>query len=336
MPPPSRETSTIRPGLRCYLFYGSDEARSRELAASTIAAFGSDVERVDLHAAQIKDDPSLLVDEAAALSLFSVQRCIRVDGVGEDCLPAIKQLLNAPRVGNPVFLLASTLKKDSGLLRALKEDSSSQVVASHPSDARDLERLAVTTAASLGLHIHEDVAKSLVDTTEGDRAVLMREIEKLATYVDATPEAPKRVSDAALDAIGVDRRGTGIEAVVDSVCSRDSRGLQASLLHLSRDGSDDVLLTRSVLKRLFAMAAARADIERGSSVSSAIERSARSIFWRDREKVAADLPRWGAGRLSSAIRHVAAAERSLKSGRGAGSTGLHQLLTMIVGSVSAG
>ncbi|WP_419827028.1 DNA polymerase III subunit delta [Sphingomonas sp.] len=332
----SRLDPAIRPGLRCSLFYGSDEPASRELAAGSVKALGSAVERIDLHATQLKSDPSLLVDEAAALSLFGAARYVRVDGVVEDCLPAIEALLSAPQVGSPVILVAGALKKNSQLLHVLGNDPHSRVIASHPVEAPHLRRLAIALAASHGLRIDDDAAESLVEMVDGNRELLAREIEKLSIYVDASSETPRRANEEAIAAMSIDQRGANIGVVVDAFCSRDLRSLLSSEAQLSRDGSDDVLLVRSLLKRLVAMAAAKAEIGRGASARSAIDRVTRAMFWRERESIAADLPEWTCDRLSWAIELLGKAERALKSGRGAGSVGLRQLIATIARSTRQG
>ena len=58
--------------VRFYLFLGPDEGQSRALAATLLQAL--DAGKFALSAAELKANPALLTDEAAALSLFGERR----------------------------------------------------------------------------------------------------------------------------------------------------------------------------------------------------------------------------------------------------------------------
>ena len=59
------------------------------------------IKRIDLDAPTLREDPARLSDEAAAFSMFGDKRWIRVNGIGDDCLPALNALLDAEAAGNP-------------------------------------------------------------------------------------------------------------------------------------------------------------------------------------------------------------------------------------------
>ena len=63
----------------------------------------------------------------------------------------------------------------------------------------------------------------------GDRAVLSREIEKLALFLDAAPDRPHDLDDGALDAIGADLGEAETSRVVDAVIGGQTAALGAEL-----------------------------------------------------------------------------------------------------------
>src|SRR3546814_11197284 len=64
---------------------------------------GPDAERIDLDPSTLRDDSARLADEAASFSMFGDKRWIRVNGMGEESLPALTALLEAEAAGNPVL-----------------------------------------------------------------------------------------------------------------------------------------------------------------------------------------------------------------------------------------
>jgi DNA polymerase III subunit delta len=306
------------PAIRCYLLYGPDEAGSRALAARLGKALGPDADRIDLSGAQLKGDPALLADEAASSSLFGGARYIKVEGVGEDCLAAVEALMGAPAAGNPVVLIAGGIKKDGKLVKRLDGDAAAMVFASYPPEGVDADRMAADLARAEGLRIERDVARRLVADAGGDRAVLASEIAKLALYADASPDRPRDADHAMLDAIGADSGEAELSQLIDGVMGGDTALLDRELARLAAQGQEGITLVRAVLRRLLAMAAARAEMDRGSAPAAAVDRSMRFGHFREKQAIARDLPRWPAARLARAVERMAETERALKSSRGPG------------------
>ena len=323
---PSAET-------RCYLLYGADESGSRALAARLAAALGPDAERVDLTPAQIKSDPALLADEAASSSLFGGARHIRIDGVGEDCLSAVEALLEAGVAGNPVVLIgAASLRKDGKLVRRVAADPRGRVHASYAPEGRDAERLATVIAREHGLRIDASVARRLADACNGDRAIVTREVEKLALYADAAADDPRDASHAMLDAIGIDAGEADTARLLDALFAGDLETLDRELARAAADGQEGIPTLRAIMRRVLPMAMARAEMDRGISPEPAIDKVARFLFWRDRKAIARDLPRWSATRLAAIVERLAAMERDLKTGGGPGPIAADNLLFAIARS----
>ncbi len=196
------ERALDKPGPDCKLFllYGPDEAGSRALADRLGAAMGPDAERVDLDGGMLKDDPARLPDEATAITMFGGPRWIRVTG-GDEALRAIDALLDAPE-GCPVVLVAGNLPKTSALLKRALDDSRVLAFQSWKPEGQKADAIATQTGRAMGVRLSPDAARLLADATQGDRALMMRELEKLALYVDASPDRPRPVERADIEAVG--------------------------------------------------------------------------------------------------------------------------------------
>jgi DNA polymerase-3 subunit delta len=329
----SRRLDEYDPTIRCYLFYGPDEAGSRALATAIAKAFGTDAERIELSPDKLRNDPALLADEAASISLFGTLRYVSVEGAGDECFAAVDNLLSNPSASNPVLLVAGALRKDARIVKRLDGDRHARVVASYLPDAADLARLAVTRAAELGLRIDTDLGARIVAHCAGDRTVMQREIEKLAAFADASPESPSAANDAMLEAVSADRAEADLSAVVDATMRGDQRALEVVLSQLGGEGQDSIALLRAFQRRLIAMAAVRIEVDRGMPAKAAAEKAARTIFWRDRETIVRDIGHWPAQHITAAIERLLTVERELKSSRGPGAVSLDRLLHTIARSV---
>lgn len=304
---------------RFFLFHGPDESGSRALVKTLAAAAGSEAERVDLAGSDLRQDPARLADEAASISLFGVARYIVVELAGDEVVPAVEALIEAPRAGNPVTLVAGALKPGSKLLKLALAEPSALAFASYVPEGRDADRLVADMARAEGLIVRPDVARRLAESCAGNRALIAQELKKLALYADASPGAPRALDHDALDAVGAASEEGDLSRLVDSVGSGDSALLQAELLRLGSEGIEGIPLIRAVLRRMMLLTRLRAVVEAGNAVGAVMASpAAKSIFWKEKDAVAGQLGRWRADLLARTVSRLVEAERQVKASGGLG------------------
>ncbi|ATY33122.1 DNA polymerase III subunit delta [Sphingomonas psychrotolerans] len=295
------------PAIRLYLFHGPDEAGAAELAARLARALGPDAERVDLDMKALREQPGRLADEAASLSLFGGARYIRLSGIEESAAEAIGLLLAAERTGSPVIAIGPGLKASGKLVKQAIATPAALAFACYVPEGIDAARLATTVAREHGLRLTGDVPQRLASATGGDRAILAREIEKLALYLDAAPERPRDADGDALDAIGADLGDTELFHAIDAVLDGRVAEVGAELAGLG-DGVA-VPLMRQLSRRLMTLAELRSDMDRGASVDEVLEKH--RIFFREKAATGRALRRWNAAQIARAIQRVRETERAL-------------------------
>jgi DNA polymerase-3 subunit delta len=278
---------------RLYLLYGPDESSSRDRAARLARALGTEAERIDLDGATLKSDPARLADEAASISLFGGRRFIRVEPSGDESVEAVEALLSATAAGNPVVMIAGTLRKDSKLVKLALAHPAILAFASYAPEGGDADRLATATG--------------------GDRALLAREIDKLALYLDAAPDRPRDLDHEALDALGAAIEEGDLSRLVEAVMGGDPAAADAELTRLGGEGIEGIPILRALLRRLHLLAPLRAEVAAGNSVSTVMASSGKSLFWKEKDAVARELARWSPEALATAVARIAEAERLVKS-----------------------
>ena len=303
---------------RFFLLYGPDEAGSRALARLLGQGAGEGAERIDLTGAELRGDPARLADEAASISLFGGARYILVDPAGDECVPAVEALLEAPAAGNPVALLAGGLKPTSKLLKLALATPNALAFASYAPEGAEAERMVVEMAREEGLSMRADVARRLADACASNRAILTLELHKLALYLDAAQDRPRPLDHEALDAIGAVAEEGDLSRLVDSVGSGDAAALEAELLRLAGEGIQGIPLLRAVLRRMSLLTRLRALVEAGSSVDGVMASHGKSLFWKEKPTVARQLGRWRAESLAKSVSRLLDAERQLKAPGGLG------------------
>ena len=295
------------PDVRLYMFHGPDESGARELAARVGRALGPEAERIDLEPAQLRSNPGLLTDEAAALSLFGGARHIRVSGAGEESFEALTLLLDAERTGNPVVVIAPSLKATAKVVKLALGHPRAMCLACYLPEGGDADRLATAIAREQGLRTVGGTAARLAAASGGDRAVMTRELEKLALYLDAAPERPRELDDAALDAVGADLGDSEMSRAIEAALEGSPDRLADELAQLTEASVSPIPVLRQLTRRLIALAEMHAELDAGADPKAVIER----VFFRERASTSRALRLWDSSRINDAIKRVRQAERAI-------------------------
>jgi DNA polymerase-3 subunit delta len=250
--------------------------------------------------------------------LFGGARYIVVEPAGDESLAAAEALLEAPNAGNPVALVAGALKPASKLLKLALAAPQALAFASYVPDGRDADKLVMELGRGLGLILAAPLARRVADAGAGNRAIIEQELRKYALYLDAAPDRPKEMDEEALAAIGASREEGDLGRLVDSVGGGNAATLQAELLRLASEGVEGISLIRAVLRRMSLLARLRAEVDRGSNVPAVMAAHGKSLFWKEKDAVGAQLSRWRSDLLAKSISRLLEAERQVKASGGVG------------------
>ncbi len=299
--------------VRLFLLYGPDEAESRGLAQRLERAMGPEAERVDLDGATLKSDPARLADEAASISLFGDKRHIRLTLSGDECMPAIEALLDGDAAGNPVAAIAGPLRPASALLKRALSDPAVMACISYALDAEKAAPLAAAMAREQGLRLDMDAARHLAHAAANDRALMAREVEKLALYLDAAPDRPATADMAALEAIGAGEGEAELSRLVDAVLGGSPDIAAGEIARLAEQGVAGIPAIRALAKRVQLLVRLARLVGEGDNAHAVVEAQGKAIFWKEKGGVERQLKRWSPERLATLADRLLAAERAIKS-----------------------
>jgi DNA polymerase-3 subunit delta len=181
--------------------------------------------------------------------MFGDKRWIKVQPAGEEVIPAVEALLEASATGDPVVMIAGNLRKTSKLLTLVESHKAALAIVSYAPEGRNAEQLAVTMARALGLELPGDLARRLVLITSGERGLLASEIEKIALYLDATPQEPRAATAEALDALAAEGGEQQLFKAAMVVLAGNVRGTEHEIAHLRQSGGSLAGLLRITLQR---------------------------------------------------------------------------------------
>ena len=297
------------PGIRFYLFHGSDEGQSRSHAQRLLLSLGA--QRAVISGGAVKSDPALLAAEAGAMSLFGEPRLIWVEPAGEDIAEGVAALLEASEVESPVAAIAGALKKSSALLKLAEASPAVVSFASYVPEGQDAERMVAEVGRTFGLKVNASVAARVGAACGNDQAIVRKELEKLALYIDASTEAPKDLDHDAVDAVGADLPEGNFARLADIALSGRIREVADELSGLTAGGADAIPILRALQRRLLLLAPARARVERGQSPADVMAAMGNALFFKDKPLVGALLQQWNAASLATVLERSGKLERDI-------------------------
>ena len=302
---------------RVFFFCGPDEAGANEAAAKIHALLADPGERIELSGAQLRQDPVRLGDEARSTSLFGGARHIYVRAQGDEAHDAVAVLLDGPMADGaepcPVLILASNATDKSRTAKLLEGRSDALVAMFHPPDLRSVAELVRSMAEAAGLKIGGGMSERIARACGLDRRLARSEIDKLALYLDASPETPRTADAAALDAIGARTEEDGFASLVNAVLGGETQRIAGELRRMRELGLNPVGLLLAVERRAAQLAQLAAKLGPRGDVAGLVdsEAAARRIFWKDKRDIIAQLSQWRGRKLERLIERLATLHASL-------------------------
>ena len=304
-----RAVDQPNPQLRFYLLHGPDDAQSRALGQRLLKALGA--AKFAVAAATVKSDPATLADEAGAMSLFGEARIIWIEPAGDEIAPGVEALLEAASVESPVVAIGGALRKTSALLKLAEVSPLALAFAAYAPEGQEAERMVMDVGRGFGLKVGPTVAARIAAASGNDQALASQELQKLAIYLDASPQSPKELEQDAVDAVGTDTAEGDMLRLADLALSGDIGTLADELARLIPGGSEAIPVVRSLQRRLLMLAPMRARIERGESPDAVMTSMGKSLFWKDKAMVGKMLSKWSAARLGKVAERAGKLERGL-------------------------
>ncbi|MFN5245629.1 MAG: DNA polymerase III subunit delta [Novosphingobium sp.] len=297
---------------RVFCLCGQDDAGIQDAAQLLVSLLPDPGERIELAGPDLRKDPVRLGDEARSNSLFGGNRHILVRASGDEAHDALEVLLSGESEPCPVIVMATSATDQSRSAKLLANRPDALVAMFYPPDLRSVSTAIRAMADAAGVTLSGDLAERIARAAALDTRIAASEVTKLALYLDATPQAPRRADADALEAIGARTEDDGLMPIVNAVLSGEVQRLPAELRRMRELGLNPVGLLLAVERRAAQLAQLAARAPRGDiGPFIEAETAARRIFFKDKGDIARQLQKWRGPRLSRLVDKLVALHRAL-------------------------
>lgn len=285
------------------LIHGADAGQVRQRATQFAEHWlGKDSDPMakrEFSPEEIKEDPALLADELAAMSLMAPRRVIQLREVEDAHLVAIEPAIANRAKDNFLVLYTTESLPAVSKLRLWAERSPDvAAIALYKDEGAGLEQFIAESLRGYGLRAPTDVLRYLASQLSGDRQIILNELEKLSLYIGDEAET-FTIEDAA--AVIGDNSDQSFDALNSAVAGGDMVALCRLSDKLLLEGNPGLLLVRSLMRyfnRLEVIALKRTE---GQSIDAAIEGLRQPVFFKAKPALKSHAQKWNAEACATAL-----------------------------------
>jgi DNA polymerase-3 subunit delta len=300
--------------VRAVLVFGRDEGLARERAdqiSKQVAEDLSDPFQVAKpSSSDIKEHPSILLDEVSAISMMGGRRLVRVDGAGNECTESVKLVLDSDQGDGLLVMTGGDLKPTSSLRKLMEKDKRALAIACYEDNSRDLMGLVQTVLADAGLTATQDAVAYLVENLGSDRMVSRGELDKLVLYKGAEGG---QVTLADAEACVGDTAALGINQIAEAVTAGNLQRLEKLMERAQTSGESAIAILRTLQNRMMRIHMTRGYMDQGLSAGEAMGKLRPPVFFAEKDRFQVEVNKWGTRKVERALEILLQAELDCKT-----------------------
>lgn len=300
--------------FRLILLCGPNVTRGQALVEELVQPLAQTAERVDMTISDIADRPGRLNDEANSASLFGDKRYIVLrlnSGEAVRATAAIENLLASEAGGDPVFVIAPGMGDKTALAKTISAAPDALIATCYETTPREAAAAIQAMARAEGLQLSREMGQEIAALTSNDLVLARMEVEKIALYLDATPDNPQAPDADILLLLGAENDEEDINLLIHAALNGDAARLAQEIAAARAQGISEIGLIRIMLRHLAKLAELRSKVDKGGKVDSVASHP--SVFYKEQKHFKRQLQIWSSTHIARLIERILQLEILMKS-----------------------
>ncbi len=300
--------------FRLVLLCGPNVTRCQALVEELVQPMVQSAERVDMTLSDIAEGPGRLNDEANSASLFGDKRYIVLrlnSGEAVRATAAIENFLASETGGDPVFVIAPGMGDKTALAKSIAAAPDALIATCYETSPQEAVAAIQTIARQEGLQLSRPMAQEIAALTSNDMVLARMEVEKIALYLDATPDHPQSPEPDILQLLGAENDEEDINLLIQVALNGDASRLAQEIAATRAQGFSEIGLIRIMLRHLVKLAELRGKVDKGGKVDAVAGHP--SVFFKDRDNFKRQLHLWSSAHIARLIERILQLEITMKS-----------------------
>ena len=286
-----------------------------------------DFSLIKIHKNQLKETPSLLLDEGNAISLLGTRKLIWFKEADNTTFPQIEDYFNHIKSDTFLLMTAENLVKTSVLKVFCENASDILTIACYQDEEKDVRLLIQTYLKEKGIVFSENVMTLLLSRLHDNRQTIKNELEKLITYLGHKTTIEEDDVHAVIPDTAT--------ATTDILCFAVSGGLQqkadTALKILLTNGENPVAITRVLISHFNKLLLGVDLLSRHRSSDEICRKTLRANQFRLKEDMIRQIYFWPKEDLVKVLQLLLDTEKQIKSTGFPPELVIERTVTMITG-----
>ena len=290
-----------------YLIHGKNEGLQKQiLDENFLKDFKGSINKYEQN--EFIENYDIILNEILTKSLFEIEKVIIVSRADDKIFKYIDEILDKNLKDIKIILKSSILEKKSKLRNLFEKKNSLVAIPVYPDDAKSLSLLVMEFINKNNIKLSRESINLLVDRSQGDRANLKLELEKILNY---------SLTNKKIDTLNVKNltnlsENYSVNILADNYLAKNNKIVSKILNENNYTDEDCVLILRTLLgksKRLMNIIERYNETKNLNEVISTIKPP---IFWKDKEIVKKQASSWKIKDLKNKIYNINEVEAMIK------------------------
>lgn len=259
--------------------------------------------------AQLRETPSLLLDEGNSVLLMGGRRLICLRDGDNFATEAVDSFVTHIQTDSFLLITADNLTKSSSLRTLCESHPDILTVACYADESKDVAVFIREILSEEGISVDLGVMPMLVERLSENRLATRRELEKLIVYVGDR----KTVTASDVLAVITDTANTSADLFCCAVAEGNQKNADRAAALLLSNGENPVGLVRLLLGHFHLLLTASDLLRKGASLDTAVKKIIKPAQFRLEETMRRQVMMWPAEYIVKVLNLLLETEQQIKS-----------------------
>ena len=276
------------------LFYGKNEGFKDEATKNLIKKI---YETVKYEEKEILDNVDNFIESLLSKSLFEDKKIIIIRRATDKIIKIIDEI-NSKNVDNVIIIFnADNLEKKSKLRSFFEKDKKSICVAFYPDTNQTLSRFTYNYLKEKNILISSENINLIVDRSNGDRGVLLNELNKIEYF----SKNGKKITKENIAKLTNLTENHSVSELIDNCLAKNKKRIIDILNENNFNNDDCILITRTFLNKSKKILKLSIEFEANKNIDLTISSAKPPIFWKDKEITKQQIYKWTPKKIKELI-----------------------------------
>ncbi len=267
------------------LLYGKNEGLKNQVKQEL---FKNKTIALNYEEKDVIDNSNDFTESLYTKSLFEDEKLITINRATDKIFKILSNIIDK-RIENLIIIIDSdNLEKKSKLRSFFEKDKNCICIPFYPDTNQILSKIASEYLKTRNIPISQSDLNSIVNKCNGDRKILLMELEKIQFYV----KNGKKITQENIAKLTNLIENHSISELVDSCLAKNKRKTINILIENNFSNEDCILITRIFLNKLKKILKLSTEYEKNKDLDLTISSAKPPIFWKEKEITKQQILNW--------------------------------------------